>query len=279
MPELLTTDVDALCARIPNGASVILTKGEMPDTPFALALAMIRARLNGLHLVTLPACAQPVSGMCVDILIGAGVVASVETSGISLGELGAAPRFNAAAKAGTIKLIDATCPAVYAAVQAGGKSQPFTTLRGVIGSDLVEHRDDWKIIPNPFDADDPVLVIKAINPDFALLHVRKVDRLGNLWIGRNRDQLYAAHAAKSVLVTTEEIVDTNFYDDETMAAGVIPAFYVDAIAHAPTGALPIGAKDDRDLDPVRAYAATARSEAGFADWLAAQGLRRTEAAE
>src|SRR5690242_21871988 len=42
-----------------------------------------------------------------DLLIGAGAVAGIETSAVSLGELGPAPRFTAAAVAGTISIKDA----------------------------------------------------------------------------------------------------------------------------------------------------------------------------
>ena len=128
-----------------------------PDCPaqpaqpaMALALALIRRGVRGLHLITLPTCAYPASGMMADLLIGAGCVASVETSGISLHELGPAPRFTQAVREGRLRVRDSTCPAVYAALQAGAKGQPFAPLRGLIGSDLLRHRDDWRVIANPF---------------------------------------------------------------------------------------------------------------------------------
>jgi hypothetical protein len=139
-----------LAARVPDGASVTVHKGDEPDVPMALAKALVRRGVRGLHLVTLPTAAYPASGMMVDLLIGAGCVVSVETSGISLHELGAAPRFTQAVKAGRLKVLDATCPAVYAGLQAGAKGQPFAPLRGLIGSDLVRHRADYRVIDNPF---------------------------------------------------------------------------------------------------------------------------------
>ena len=53
-----------------------------------------------------------------DLLIGAGCLASLETSAVSLGEFGAAPRFTAAMTAGTLRMKDATCPALHAAFPA-----------------------------------------------------------------------------------------------------------------------------------------------------------------
>ena len=88
--------------------------------------------------------------MQADLLIGAGCVETLETSAVSLGEFGPAPRFTAAILAGTIRMRDATCPALHAQFQAAEKGVPFMPLRGLIGSDVLAHRPDWKIIDNPF---------------------------------------------------------------------------------------------------------------------------------
>ncbi len=259
-----------IAAQIPSGARVIVPKGERDDMPVAVARELIRRGVRDLRLVTLPTCALPVSGMMADMLIGAGCVAEVETSGISLGELGAAPRFGKAVREGRVKVIDATCPALYAAVQAGAKGQPFAALRGLIGSDVERRRDDYKVIDNPFQPGDPVAVLKAINPDVAILHAERADREGNVWIGRNRDLLHAAHASDRTFVTVDRIEDRDFYDDDETVAGVLPSFYVEAIAVAPGAARPLG--EGSALDAVRAYAEAARTDEGFAAWLDAHVL-------
>jgi glutaconate CoA-transferase subunit A len=87
--------------------------------------------------------------MCADLLIGAGCVAEIETSAVSLGEAGLAPRFTEAAERGDIVVRDATCPAIHTALQASEKGVPFMPLRGVLGSDLIAHRHDWRVIDNP----------------------------------------------------------------------------------------------------------------------------------
>lgn len=263
--------VDQLAALVADGASITVHKGDEPDVPMALALALIRRGVRGLHLITLPTAAYPASGMLVDLLIGAGCVDSVETSGISLHELGPAPRFAAAVKAGTLKVLDATCPAVYAALQAGAKGQPFAPLRGLIGSDLLRHRPDWKVIDNPMAAPgtgpDPVVLLPALNADVAIFHAAKADAEGNVWVGRDRDRLLAAHAADTVLVTVERRVPGSFFDDEALAAGTIPAALVSALAVVPGGSWPMDAAGRCDLDAVRRYQQAARSDAGFDDHL------------
>ena len=89
---------------------------------------------------------------------------------------------------------------------------------------------------------------------------------------RDRDRLLAAHAANTVLVTVERRVPGSFFDDEAMAAGTIPAAYIDALAVVPGGCWPMDAEGRTDLDAVRRYQQAARSDDGFADYLRAEGI-------
>jgi glutaconate CoA-transferase subunit A len=191
----------------------------------------------------------------------------VEPSGTSLHVLGAAPRFTRAVTSGRLKVLDSTCPAVYAGLQAGAKGQPFAPLRGLIGSDLLRHRGDYRVIDNPFAPGDPVLVVPAINADVAMFHVTQVDAEGNAWIGRDRDRLLAAHAAQTVLVTADAQVPGCFFDDPALAAGVIPALYIDAMALVPGGSWPMGPDGRVDLEAVRRYQKAAQSDEGFERYL------------
>jgi glutaconate CoA-transferase subunit A len=262
-------DPDALADRVPDGATVALP----PDhslSPVAVAAALIRRGARGLHLVGVP-----VSGFATDLLIGAGCVARLTTSAVTLGEAGFAPRFTAAMKAGTLPITDATCPAVHTALQAAEKGVPFMPLRGLIGSDLVAARRDWRVIDNPFsDTPDPIVLVPALSPDVALIHAVAADRAGNVWVGRRRELATIAHASKATLVTVERIVDGDLTEDERMAPGVIGALYVSAIAVAERGAWPLGVLDlyGADQPAIDAYAREARTEEGFRAWLSAHVL-------
>src|SRR5216683_2567355 len=76
-----------------------------------------------------------------------------------------------AVTAGSVRVMDATCPAIHAALQAAEKGVPFMPLRGLIGSDLINVRPDWRVINNPFAArGDPIVLLPAIRPDVALFH-------------------------------------------------------------------------------------------------------------
>ncbi|MCU0984445.1 MAG: CoA synthetase [Acetobacteraceae bacterium] len=261
--------LDALATRVPDGAFIALP----PDnslSPVALVGALIRRGVRNLHVLGVP-----VSGFATDLLIGAGCVARLTTSAVTLGEAGFAPRFTAAIKAGTLPITDATCPAVHTALQAAEKGVPFMPLRGLIGSDLVAARPDWRVIDNPFsEAPDPIVLIPALRPDVALIHAVAADRAGNVWVGRRRELATIAHAAKQTLVTVEHLVDGDLTEDETMAPGTIGSLYVSAIAVAERGAWPLGLLDryGADQPAIDAYAREARTEEGFQAWLAAHVL-------
>ena len=132
--------LDEALRRIGDGCMLVVPR-EVSGVPMAATRALIRRGVKRLHLVALPT-----SSLQADLLIGAGCVATLETSAVSLGEFGPAPRFNAAVTSGTIEMKDATCPALHAALQAAEKGVPFMPLRGLIGSDVLKYRDDWKVI-------------------------------------------------------------------------------------------------------------------------------------
>ncbi len=265
MTDLLDTDVAALAARVPDGAKLVVFKPEGGAVAMAATRALVRRGVRNLHVVT-----APTSSLQADLLIGAGCVATIETSGVSLGEFGQAPRFGAAVKAGTVRVIDSTCPAVYAGLQAGQKGIPFIPLRGLIGSDIVAFRDDYRVINNPYEADDPIVAIPAIVPDVALFHVPMADRAGNVWLGRQTELKVLAHAARHSLVTCERLYDGNLLEDEQLAPATLSSLYVDAVAVAPRGAWPHAMTGEypADEDHLAEYATMAATEEGFAAYLA-----------
>ncbi len=264
-PPLLSVSV--LAARIGNGTKLVLP-ADYSGCAMAVVTELMRRPVRDLHLV-----GAPVMGFQADQLIGAGCVARVEAAAVTLGEHGLASRFTAALKSGELEMWDATCPAIHAGLQASEKGVPFMPMRGLIGSDLLAVRPDWKVIDNPLAEDgkrDPIAIIPAIQPDVALFHAAKADRHGNVWIGIRRELMLMAHASKATFVSVEEIVDGNLLDDPALAAGTIPSLYISGLAVAVRGAAPIGLADCYSADnaALAAYATAARSSAGFRDWLA-----------
>jgi glutaconate CoA-transferase, subunit A len=263
----MLSDLQALAAHVSAGMRIALPV-DYAGVSMAMTQPIIERRAGALDLVCVPT-----GGLQVDQLIGAGLVRSVETSAMTLGEAGAAPRFTNAVKTGTIRLRDATCPAIHAGLMAAQKGSPFVPMRGLIGTDVLRHREDWRVIDNPFaEGGDPIVLIPAIKPDLAIFHAPMADRQGNVWIGRRRELAAMAYASVKTLVTVERIVEGSLLGDEITAAGTLPALYVHAIALAPKGAWPYGLWGEYapDTAELLRYAAAARTAEGFAAYMAAQ---------
>ena len=260
---MIVRTLDEALAPITDGCMLAVAR-EVSGVAMAATRALIRRGVKRLHLIALPT-----SILQADLLIGASCIETLETSAVSLGELGPAPRFTAAVTSGSIRMQDTTCPALHAAFQASEKGVPFMPLRGLIGSDLLAHRPDWRVIDNPFDRDDPIVLLPAIKPDVALFHAPLADRDGNIWIGRDRELATMAHAAAKTVVTVEKLHDGNLFDDPVLAAGTLGGFYVETVAVAPRGAWPIGLADHYPADAVHLadYARMAATVEGFAAYL------------
>ena len=247
---------DAIAAQIPDGALLALP----PDyslVSMETVRALIRRKAKNLRLLGVP-----ILGMSADLLIGAGCVAEVETSAVSLGEAGLAPRFTEAAEKGEIVVRDATCPAIHTALQAAEKGVPYMPLRGVIGSDLVAGRKDWKV-------EGDLLIVPALRPDVALFHARWADEAGNVWIGRRRELATVAHASRFTYVTYEEKREGDMLEDELLAPGVISSVYVSRAVQAKNGAWPLGMPGVYGVDDAHLslYAKAAKTREGFQRYL------------
>jgi glutaconate CoA-transferase subunit A len=259
----ITQSLDEALACITDGCLLVVPR-EVSGVPMAATRALIRRGTRHLHLVALPS-----SSLQADLLIGAGCVDTLETSAVSLGEYGPAPRFTAAILDGTIRMRDATCPALHAALQAAEKGVPFMPLRGLIGSDVLKYRPDWHVIDNPYGNDDPIVLLPAIRPDVALMHAPMADRAGNVWVGAQRELLTMAHASAKTVATVEKLADSNLLDDPVLRAGTLPGFYIDAVAVAPRGAWPLPLPDHYAADDAHLaeYARLAATAEGFATYL------------
>jgi glutaconate CoA-transferase subunit A len=247
---------DDLAALIPEGALLALP----PDyslVAMEVVRALIRKKSRGLRLLGVP-----ILGMSADLLIGAGCVAEVETSAVSLGEAGLAPRFTEAVEKGEIEVRDATCPAIHTALQAAEKGVPYMPIGGIVGSDLVSQRKDWRV-------QGDLVIVPALRPDVALFHARWADEAGNVWVGRRRELATAAHAAHRTYVTYEEKRAGDMLEDELLAPGVISAVYVSAAVQAAKGAWPLGVPGVYGVDDthVSQYAKAAKTREGFQRYL------------
>lgn len=153
------------------------------------------------------------------------------------------------------------------ALQAGASGLSFTPVPGLIGSDLMRVRDDFRVIADPYD-ELRVAVVPAITPDIALVHALRADPDGNLVVGSKGDDPLLIQASRFVIATCEEIVDapiTTLTVDERL----VPGIYVDVVSLAPHGSHPLPCQGlyDEDTAHVRRYLEAARDPDAFAAYL------------
>jgi glutaconate CoA-transferase subunit A len=151
-------------------------------------------------------------------------------------------------------------------------------VRGLIGSDYLKVRPDFKVIPDPFTGED-VVVVPPITPDVALIHALAGDAEGNLLVDRIEDDHLLAQASRRVIATVEAIVPSagafaSTPLQETPGGLFVSGIYVTAVIHAPRGAYPMGCRGlyEHDAAHVRDYMRAAQTPAGFQGYLEAYVL-------
>ena len=114
-------------------------------------------------------------------------------------------------------------------------------------SDLEKANPNIKRIHDPYGGKD-VIVVPALNPNVAIVHVQRADDNGNahLW-GIIGEQKEAAFAAKKVILTAEEIVDESVIRSDPNRT-MIPGIVVSAVCHAPFACHPSYAQGYYDRD-------------------------------
>lgn len=114
------------------------------------------------------------------------------------------------------------------ALQAGASGVSFTPVPGLLGSDLLGRRPDFRVVDDPYRPGVQVVLVPAIAPDFALLHGRRADLDGSVVIGTEYDDRLVAQASRHVVYSVPEL---RAGAARTLAAGeqVVPAAYIDAL--------------------------------------------------
>ena len=118
------------------------------------------------------------------------------------------------------------------ALQAGASGIDWTPVPGLLGSDLLARRPDFKVVDDPYRPERKVVLVPALRPEFALVHARRADERGNAVIATTYDDRLLIQAARFVVMSVERIeADAT----ERLHAGeqVVPAAYIDVLTVAP----------------------------------------------
>jgi len=173
-----------------------------------------------------------------DILIGAGCVSKVEVAYSFGHELrGLSPASRRAVESGKVKAVTEWSNAgLQWRFKAAAMGLPFIPARVMLGTDTFRY-SSARVVEDPFSG-KPICLIPACYPDVALIHVHRADKYGNCQVdGILVEDLELARATRRLIITTEEIVDTEKIRAEPWKT-VIPYYLVDAVVERPWGCHP-----------------------------------------
>jgi glutaconate CoA-transferase, subunit A len=224
--------LDAAAALVPDGAVIGIGGSTLSRTPLALVWTLIRAGRKDL------VCARGISSTEGELMFAAGASRHIVTSWFSQGIVWGVSRImRLYTESKRARFEEWSHLAMGLRFRAGAMGLPFMPLRSMLGSDVVAQLPDAKVIDCPFTGEKLVLV-PALNPDVALIHVQRCDAHGNAQIdGLPFMDLDLAMAANRVILTTERIV-SNDQIRRRPDLTKIPFFAVDAVVEVPFGCAP-----------------------------------------
>jgi len=217
---------------VKEGETVGIGGSTLSRTPMAMIWALIRAGRKRLT------CARGITSSEGDWLLASGTCDHVVTSWFSQGIVwGISKVMRHHVESGTVRFDEWSHMAMGLRFRAGAMGVPFLPMRSMLGSDLLRHRPEAREFDCPFSG-DRLLLVPALNPDVALIHVQRCDAYGNAQIdGLQFLDIDLAMAANRVILTTERIVSNEQIrrsPDQTK----IPFFAVEAVVEAPFGCAP-----------------------------------------
>jgi glutaconate CoA-transferase, subunit A len=215
-----------------DGDSVGIGGSTMSRTPMGLIWALIRSKRKQLS------CSRSIMSSDGDLLFGSGTSVHVITSWFSQGILwGVSKVMRHYVETGKACYDEWSHLAMGMRFRAGAMGVPFVPIRSMLGSGVLTQRPEAKEMICPY-TNEKLLLVPALNPDVALIHVQRCDAYGNAQIdGLQFMDIDLAMAANKVVLTTERIVSNDQIrraPDQTK----IPFFAVDAVIELPFGAAP-----------------------------------------
>ena len=256
------TNLQDAIAAIPDGARVALGGNSIQRAPSAAVHELVRQGKRGLEII------KTAGAYDIDLLAGTGVASSVSAGFVGFETLlGMAPSYRRTVEQGAVEAKEHACYTVIAGLRAAIQGVPFMPIAGMFGSDLLAARG-FQTIADPYTG-EPVVVIPALQPDVAIIHVQEADIFGNARIvGTQFEDVLMAKAARRVIVTTERVVAGAAFEAAPELVA-IAGFLVDAVVEAPNGAWPGGCAGEykEDLEFLTAYVAASKNAVTLATFV------------
>ncbi len=265
MREKLMTMRDAV-ALIHDGDTVAIGGHTLRRHPMALLHEIVRQGRRGLHLLGWN------NGIDMDLLIGAGCAASVETSYIGISAFGLALNFRRACEQDALRVIEHSETTGLDMFRATVMGMSFFPTKTPLGTDLMRVNPNLAEVTCPF-TDEPFAAVRAAHPDVALIHMHTADRYGNVQLdaerwGDNSADVLIAKSAQTTILSVEQVVsDEEVYRNSGLT--VLPRQFVTAVVETPYGAHPCACdtRYDYDLNAVEAYYTASKSADTFKTYL------------
>src|SRR6476661_1616770 len=224
--------LEEAAALVKDGESVGIGGSTLSRTPMAMIWALIRGRKKRL------ACSRGITSSEGDWLLASGACEHIQTSWFSQGIVwGISKVMRHYVESGKVRFDEWSHMAMGMRYRAGAMGVPFLPMRSMLGSDVLRQRAEAREMTCPYTG-EKLLLVPALNPDVALIHVQRCDAYGNAQIdGLQFMDIDLAMAANRVILTTERIVSNDQIrraPDQTK----IPFFCVDAVVEVPYGCAP-----------------------------------------
>jgi glutaconate CoA-transferase, subunit A len=239
MPKLIPLN-EAVSKYIQDGDS-LYAAGFTHLIPFAAGHEIIRQGRKNLTL------ARATPDLIYDQLVAAGCAKKVIFSYMGNPGVGSLRILRAAIEKGGLEWEEYSHFGMITRLQAGASGLPFLPMNQTGATDLERANPLIKRVTDPYSGQE-VIVVPALNPDVAIVHVQRADENGNahLW-GIIGEQKEVAFAARHIILTAEEIVDEAVIRSDPNRT-LIPGFIVDAVCHVPHAAHPSYAQGYYDRD-------------------------------
>jgi glutaconate CoA-transferase, subunit A len=224
-----------------NDGDIIYAAGFTHLIPFAAGHEIIRQGKKGLTL------ARATPDLIYDQMVAAGCARKVIFSYMGNPGVGSLRIVRSAIEQGKLAWEEYSHFGMITRLQAGSAGLPFLPMNQTGAADLEKANPNIKRIPDPYGGKD-VIVVPALHPDVAIVHVQRADDNGNahLW-GIIGEQKEAAFAAKKVILTAEEIVDESIIRSDPNRT-MIPGIVVNAVCLVPFACHPSYAQGYYDRD-------------------------------
>ncbi len=225
MVSKLMSEQEAVQKFVADGDYMVYECNYLQRGPSALIREVIRQGKKDLWL------GAKFTWVAAALMVGAGCVSKLDVGFFLFG-----PVVEQAIREGKVKAYEYSNVVMTNRIMAGAMGLPFLPVRSFGGTDGFDH-SGAKLITDPYTG-EPITIVPALNPDVALIHVHQADVYGNARIfGTGISHTESAFASKKVIISAEEIVDTNEIKRDP-GRTTIPYYAVDAVVHLPFGAYP-----------------------------------------